>query len=1850
MSIPKKPIKNARNLFRQMKKPPQAALKGFVNWVLRTLLRIGKRPNLARAGFALPTTMMVILVVALLTTTMVIRSLDRNRNAINARSEQVIQNSSTPAIDRANAKLAELLVDPELPRGTPPDDKLIEVMKDERYTFGDETRLKVGYDFASGNSIGKDGSIRNNPANPKLDETINTAWRYPVDTDGNGKFDSFTLYGLYWRNPKRTAANFNRGRVPLEARSLPQETKGVGDICDAEGASAAVATSDSDWFPQGKNQSKAFYAYAATVPITDVDNISYAPFNRNQFENNSKGNKAFSGLEYQQDRYRSGLNNTAVWTDNDLVLNPGDNFRLNGRVFTNANLMIGSGAEIQLFQVSDPYSCFYEKANAQINVGGNVIYGDLTGNTPSGNVFVHLYQGPAENPASLPNPKRDVKIEAGNQSTNDPGSKIAYNDAAYEKRISLMTQTALYFCDAGGCASNPADIAAKVNGTTQYPDAVKQKFNEDINADPSNQDKYSILEKDIDTYLRSITRRVPYAEIPSPSGDGAITGFTPNAIGVDASVFTGKLDPVKPEWRELTNTGVALNDNNLPQNNPDKQKQKDPEREIGDRVRVGNNLPTLWKKIADGKYEATPQEPKIPGASWSDGGERYRQTQAQEVQDVGKSNRNGYWETAAAADPSAKDSKYSGGGGLRAITGAGIYTDGLTPGDGAFYPRNAGNPAKRSFLPEPTWDNKYVDPTGSDATDDPRLDPTSNASVPENNIPRFLGRPNIVVWPDLMPMKDGSSIKKGDLRMRATAIYHYANNYPSPNPVEDKPPIACVSSYYDPTDKFSARNPVGLPDVSGGIDTDNNGSIDTLYDGTPAGPQPNIGRATSNNGVTYRFPGRGVYQAKLERQAQLVFPNGRIANKPLRDALRKQRQGPPLTMADNSAIDAAICAIAILDEVAVQDNSAIPDGAFKESSFLDAREVKAADKLLPRDTNYKLEANYDLPLEERQPLEVRVTDIDLRLLAQKAYKPFDIDGDGTKEPEYLLPNSGIIYASRDDALLDLSSDPNPSDKYDLDKESATDFKLDSTRRPNGIRIINGLRLARGTSNNYNYPGGNNKRNQEKGLILATNTPVYVKGHLNLHLPSNPAKTTFDPDNEKELEEFKTSLTNNWDNFYTRSNNSRTANLEYQFACRQGQAQGTPSECTGTGDQWRPATIIADAVTLQSQTYKEGYRNQGDFDVSNILGTASYIDGSGSKSLAGSRVGQGFFNNSFATSAAWFDTTTNLPSTQVSYALNGVTPIQRRANVFAYATETCQLFPVSTCTATNWTADGLNTARIPPLPPDQRYARRVAFQRNGSKYVYNANGYPLPVDVTTIPRPNALWFKTREDTAGTASFNGTTNRKLFIFQPPEVPDLGLLRGYAVAGSNNYAKFPINPNQLTQPITASAGLTTGASPAAVTTQITTLYNSIFSPTAGTPLPLKDALAKVNTYVPKNTPIILDINALPPEKKTQITGGGEMAVYTASNLFLSAPPQTNRTLTLKGDPSTVFVFLIDGNFRVNEANALTLQGVLPENVYWILKGPLLTVTRSTLYGNVLTTTATINLSAQAKLEGRALSTQSVTLAKKGTFFAQVIAPDGNQPRLVPVTQLNVTVPAPTVAPTLPQPDNNAFRNNWLQQPKSTNYNAAFVVGNSPDRPGESSAGLHNLVRFQENWSPEGAGTQKQTATIKGSFIQTRRSTYATAPYGAIRRREAAGMLPPLVEDSDGKLSIFDYKKNAYPSGVAYSQGDRRNNTVSYFTPPTRQWGFDVGLLSQTPDLFSQRFTENISKTQNYYRQVGRDDPWIKALLCAAQPTNPNIDQQRAGGSGTTYTKYAVPDSERPNCTSPDVVGAPLPYPPNS
>ncbi len=131
--------------------------------------------------------------------------------------------------------------------------------------------------------------------------------------------------------------------------------------------------------------------------------------------------------------------------------------------------------------------------------------------------------------------------------------------------------------------------------------------------------------------------------------------------------------------------------------------------------------------------------------------------------------------------------------------------------------------------------------------------------------------------------------------------------------------------------------------------------------------------------------------------------------------------------------------------------SGLPDGAIREATLLDARQAKALDANDPTtdvDETFSLRVNpdgtvagtptlpenYRQPLEDRYPLEVRVTQLDLNTLRNTTIAQNAEEGPTVNGTEYFLPLSGIIYATRDDALPDFSNET-------VD-QSATDFKID----------------------------------------------------------------------------------------------------------------------------------------------------------------------------------------------------------------------------------------------------------------------------------------------------------------------------------------------------------------------------------------------------------------------------------------------------------------------------------------------------------------------------------------------------------------------------------------------------------------------------------------------------------------------------------------------------------------------------------------------------------------------------------------------------------------------------------------
>jgi hypothetical protein len=1649
-------------------------------------MRINRQDRYGRAGFVLPTVVMVILVVVLLSVTIMLRSMDRAQNAQFVRASKAALEAATPAVDRANEKIKELLLN-EPDKNISQESLYKKLTLTDKYKFGDETVVKVKFDENKDGTIQPNGDATVTPPEKQGllvapdekfedNEQINTAWRFPVDTNNDGKYDSFILYGIFFRNGNAIS---NTKRSYLDARAEPITLGKSDPKCN---------------FAKGKGGiQKPFFVYTVTLPIQDTTNI---PKITGKTYEKYTGAPSYSALEYQQDWTQYFL--SAVEYENDLELAPAPEFNFNGGLSTQGNLIISpsddkSPQPLTIYQVSAKASCYYNEDLAKMKVSGNVINGNVD-KVLRRDVTIHQINGTA-NPISGTISTTNESLSNG----DDGVSKGLFNDGAYRERLIALV------------------LWQAKSAETLDPSSVKEEVDRRMAEDPSFI-REDVRKEELTKYFKARLRKVPFAEVPVGVNIDPLTpyGLPPsgtNPLIVDA----GNNDTLRPPdtWTLINDnlTKVTLKLNQLQATNPT-NKAKGTETYLGDRVLAGNNLPSLMLS-ADKQWVAAEAKRGTSDTWTDDNSERTRTTQSKQIASAGDIKRDGYWEKTAAKKPL---SIFDGVGGLRVVTGAGIYE-----------PLN-------SFLPRPTWN-------GSQTYDDPVTTATEAFQI---------------VWPDTMPMSPGvgskvynnrtnawettalpatlpaaetptidpntSKYAKGDLRMRATAVYHYAQDAFNPPTELEQKPIACVSSYYDPSNVLTAGNTAAAISGVDDVAKSNNGKV---Y-GPPTTARPGV--ATYDT-ATRLFTPSATLLGELARQANYVFPDGRFVNEPLRKALLKTDDKRALS--EQSAVDTAMCALGIMGSPLVSLGAAptsLPDNAIQEVTLLNAREIKAVDDddlsttvdetftlSSPLTTGAaKLTTTYQLPLENRFPLEIRATQIDLNLLRTNtiAYTETPVLDYLESGKDYMLPFSGVVYATRDDALPDRShrfesTTTAGTIDEDLARElSPTDYKLDPTRRPNGILLVNGSKLGRKTT----YATSEEVR-REKGLTLVSNLPVYIQGNFNEH---TQGEFTSDTPNVTD-----------WANFYTRTG------LNPNFACRAGDPsrQQAGFKCN-TGDDWRQANILADAVTLLSNNFKPaaatypkfGYRNEGDFDLRNNAGNTVVgydfpnvpntlsevalgidLNGNGKPdpsvpkaeiTAKGARMLNGFqpYNNfvtnglssgrntnRLATKIASFDInrdgalvdtndnvttqtdaryivntgTTPLSST---YFNNFVTPIQRRVTFSEYVMEICRKLPVSSCGPGDWEINvDLNNNKI----YEQAEEKITASEIDKTRLIGRA--------------ANRLWSGTTALPPLDRNDQRYPRRVAFLRKPPPVP----------------------------PAT----------------------------TGGYELELAG-----------NKPIPLGIDS-----------SGNVQCYTYDTDFGTckkfSPTERPRT---QGN-----ALLFRTTSKIDEPNSKTSSD-------WSYSE-----TAPLWYEN--TTYSTTN-------------------------------PRIDHPRLVPIVQIQ----APTqTTGFLPASPGNANTTRWFPQATDTTYNLVVAAGDVPSRPGnasniggETNGGLQNIVRVMENW---GTPTPARNVTISGSFVQLGRSAYATAPYQSI-----------LLNSLPAK--IFDSNTNVY----ANSSGSGR---IAYFIAPGRNWGYDVGILSQVypePDLFTKNFGKLGGQPNEYFREVGRDDPWVKALLCGIPTTEGNRP------AGVDCTKY--------------------------
>jgi hypothetical protein len=1706
MSRSRRLVKAIKNFYRKNYQNSSSAIRKQSLRLLRRFLVIKRRRRTANAGFVLPTVAMVALVVVLLTTAILFRSFERSKSASNVRVNEAVLSAAAPAIERAKSKVDQLFKDPRLPRSTPSDFSLAQILNDstnvQEYTFGDETPLKLVKDFNGTTGI-------------QSEETLLSAWKYPVDTDNNGKFDSFTLYGIYYRTPTST-----RARGVLEARAQPMDEGATSAQCASGAGTSADLVGSNGWYKVGSKLKRSIFAYTTTIPITQEPDTATFGSDNNKYEKFS-GNKGFVALEYQQDRERIPLSNNAVIYENDLEITSGADLNLNGRVFTNGNLLTrvkpvskGTQNTIRYYLVSSPTSCYYTQENSKIVVAGNVISTSVDessfGTNKTDRVVVDLFAKP------LPtgNAPTQENINDTNKTTTQYGTTAAFNDEAYAQRIKRLVE-----------ATNAA-----ITNNADLPDEVYDR----IKGITDSQKLAKARDEQLKIWFRKRTRRVPYAEVGA-GGDAVKTPVdyttTSPLIRTDKSGTNDKnaLRP-KNEWvfpfdpsdgkTEAGYANVKINLNgtkklHLTAADPAEQAKAGKELKIGDRVLVGNGLPQYWYDTTkgNGKFVSSEEGQAISGIEWDvdkDGKDttvaRKRYTQAYQLDDLGVTDRDDFWETQATKKP---ESPLDAVGGLRVVTGAGIYLPNS-------FTANGGATQFSSAITSTT----------------------------------ALG----TVWADTMPFgvttqSEGLPDDKTPyLRMRATVVYHYQKDiYDSDT--DTQTPLACVSSYYDPTSSTTALN--SEKDFKGNT--------------IPVPPSSPISTSTlgkSNNGIVYPASSLGTtgYLEGLKYQATLKYPNGRWVNEPLKNAVDKINAAKNLTLAEQSAVDSAVCALKIFDgTIGAPTNTDFPHGAIKETAFLDARQIKAIDK------SAASKKTYDLDVELRQPLEIRATVIDLAALKKQI--PTASLTINTTTPEFLFPNSGIIYATRDDALVDASDPNDPNGDKEL---SSTDFILDPTRRPNGIMLINGSDLSR--NNTY--------KAEEKGLILASNLPVYIKGDFNKHTK----------------EEFSDKLlkgASSWGDFYKR------VTKDTSFACRPNQfGTGTCS----SGETWRSATVLADAITVLSENFKDGYREDGDYDLRvnndtldkslspvfipfDVNGDGDILDNSDETKLGFDLNGNGnatdtavpetpqiitspnngitasaaakingFWDNNFVTSHNFTDTTYSSgkyvdgtgTDRDSSYFNNFVTPIQRRVTFSEYVMEICPKLTVIACKPGDWVVgydlDGNNS--FSTSEKNIKANQLVKALTDGK--ITNVDPSKLRSGTTATPAKDSSDPAIQRYPRRVAFLRYPAASETFIVYKDGETLIRRTENNLVLGGNNTSDTPV-----------PLGIADDGK-GVLSVQYFPLNDSLNICT--------DPLKNCNTDPKK-----------PSEPLKGIT-------YSKNKL-----PRTQ---------ANTLWFRTNSKINTLQAASINYDPIFP---LWIQ-----------------------NLS---KLTGQ-IPTE--------------------QPLLIPVLQIQYPFSSPKGDG---KGDNNVGTGgcygtppvdpdvkkcgNWMQTAKGlTETNLIFTGGNTPGRPNETNGGLENFVRYLERWQNTEADTSLINHIATGAFIQFKRSSYATAPWQAF-----TGDSSIFNKTTESTFGYVDTKKLGYPQqySTTTNQGSGTTGRSPFYTTPTRSWGYDVALLSQSPDLFSQRFTSPPTNDPNeFYREVGRDDAWVKTLLCAAQSKDVKTGVYE-DADATTYgtdQKYAVSSNQRPAC----------------
>ena len=403
----RKLAKAIQGLFRALRKLHHTVTKGLVNWLLRSALK-NNRGNRLASGFVLPTTVLLVLVVALTVGALTYRAYNRNAQVIGQNQQRIIYNAATPAIDRVRSKLEFLFdatKDNRYPGGVPGEDRLLAMLLNDGK---DATNTKVFAKVLVSDGAGTQVSPYKLPDEDSVDLNgdgrKDNAWSFRTDTDANGTADATVIYSVIFSSPTDATKNPQELLLTLtdkqKAQQLLVRNGPLSKESNAVKCGSGSGGAEGGWFEdRGGNTSilrKNFQVDAMVIPDAATSTAVT--------------------LEFQQDRQLNRGNKWGAWFRNDLEIFPGPTFNWNGAMHTEGSMMLG-GNQFTAHLISAPSSCLFSPAdNSGITVTdatgfkGNIIAGKMADNSTNGSATIYRY--------GTTHQSNPLTLNSGSDSTN----------------------------------------------------------------------------------------------------------------------------------------------------------------------------------------------------------------------------------------------------------------------------------------------------------------------------------------------------------------------------------------------------------------------------------------------------------------------------------------------------------------------------------------------------------------------------------------------------------------------------------------------------------------------------------------------------------------------------------------------------------------------------------------------------------------------------------------------------------------------------------------------------------------------------------------------------------------------------------------------------------------------------------------------------------------------------------------------------------------------------------------------------------------------------------------------------------------------------------------------------------------------------------------------------------------------------------------------------------------------------------------------------------------------------------------------------------------------------------------